>query len=634
MRWPSDSPSVLLVVAVRHGAAVGARSCAGAAMLVALFRVTMRLILAIGLALATGACRDEARPAEEPVAEHHLALSVAVTTGPVPYVYRAGLHDLGTYGTGPLTDLKLGVVREDLGWDVTVDATSMSDYLQRLDAHLAGQRAKLSAILEAGGELTVLVSFTPRWLSSCSSATEVLVGSGWPRWASCPPTDLAAWSAFVEATVRAYSAAGFAPRWEVWNEPNLEIFWNPDVSRATAAGRDATLDSYFQLYRATVVGARRADPSALVGGPTIAGLDEWVEGGAPETGFMARFIARAGATASAELGLARVPIDFVVWHDYDVQPRFAGARVPLLRDWLASAGYPRTTTLLIDEWNANVGGWPFEEVPAAERPFKVQRNDSEYDASYAAATLMAYGAAGLDRHSFSSVGEQAAGPPEFHGDQGIRTTNGARKPVYFGLQAMSALAGREVALQLTGPSPFLSARASVAPDGVVLVIANHVTERDLAVTQTLHYGATPALVAEAATFGAEELKAVVNGDRDPATLGVSAELAELLTQARSARVASETWSARPAEVEIELSDLPADRLLTETQQLVDAAHSNAFRAYRQSLAAGAGEAAAAQAARDAGIFEIVATRRREATPRATLRVVLQPYSVLLVRWTD
>jgi len=79
---------------------------------------------------------------------------------------------------------------------------------------------------------------------------------------------------------------------EVWNEPNLDGFWEK-----------ADRDAYFALYDVTARTLKAVDPALRVGGPSTAGA-AWV----PE------FLDHVAAN--------RVPVDFVTTHTYGVDGGF------------------------------------------------------------------------------------------------------------------------------------------------------------------------------------------------------------------------------------------------------------------------------------------------------------------------
>ncbi len=117
-----------------------------------------------------------------------------------------------------------------------------------------------------------------------------------------PPADWSAWRALIAALaehlIDRYGIDEVA-RWsfEVWNEPNLVVFWT------------GTIDEYLRLYEESARALKSVDARLAVGGPSTAAA-EWVE----------RLAAYAEHTA--------VPLDFVTSHTYgnlplDVRPALA-----------------------------------------------------------------------------------------------------------------------------------------------------------------------------------------------------------------------------------------------------------------------------------------------------------------------
>jgi xylan 1,4-beta-xylosidase len=109
-----------------------------------------------------------------------------------------------------------------------------------------------------------------------------------------PPRDWAEWRAVVEALARhlvdrygidAVAEWGF----EVWNEPNLEVFWT------------GTREDYFRLYDESAVAVKSVDLRLRIGGPATA-AGEWIEA-------MAAHAERSGT-----------PLDFVASHTYGNLP--------------------------------------------------------------------------------------------------------------------------------------------------------------------------------------------------------------------------------------------------------------------------------------------------------------------------
>ena len=109
-----------------------------------------------------------------------------------------------------------------------------------------------------------------------------------------PPANWGEWRELVAALathlVQRYGIEEVA-QWafEVWNEPNLEVFWS------------GTREEYLRLYDESVLGIKSVDPRLRVGGPSTA-AGEWVE------------------SLAAHAASDGVPLDFVSTHTYGNLP--------------------------------------------------------------------------------------------------------------------------------------------------------------------------------------------------------------------------------------------------------------------------------------------------------------------------
>lgn len=148
-----------------------------------------------------------------------------------------------------------------------------------------------------------------------------------------PPQDLSKYGEIIRHIVLHYNrgwANGFQNQvkyWEVWNEPDLgKIFW---------AG---TAREYQDLYRVAALAIKAADSRALVGGPTIARINEPSE---YREGFL------------AYVRDHKLPLDFFSWHWYSVDSGDAWDFAVLghqMRALLDKYGFTHTLSVL-DEWN-------------------------------------------------------------------------------------------------------------------------------------------------------------------------------------------------------------------------------------------------------------------------------------------
>jgi len=144
-------------------------------------------------------------------------------------------------------------------------------------------------LLSLGLRPVVELSFMPRAMASAPDLTVFTY-----RGIISPPSDWAEWHALVAALgrhlVERYGIEEVA-QWafEVWNEPNLVVFWS------------GTQQDYLRLYDESARALKGVDPRLRVGGPSTA-ASEWVE---------------SLASHARESGVA---LDFVSTHTYGNLP--------------------------------------------------------------------------------------------------------------------------------------------------------------------------------------------------------------------------------------------------------------------------------------------------------------------------
>ena len=239
-----------------------------------------------------------------------------------------------------------------------------------------------------------------------------------------PPRDEREWSDLVSATVRhlidRYGLAA-VKSWpiEVWNEPNLTVFWQ---------GADQA--AYLRLYELTVTAIKEVDADLQVGGPALSpGSDEWW---AP----FADFVTSRG-----------LPVDFVSRHAYTSE---APEHVPFgVHQRLAP---PVTLLEQFDAPRRHLAGTALAGLPvhitefnSSYRPDNLV-HDTAYHAAYLAPVL-AGGGDLVDSFSywtFCDVFEEAGVPTSIlHGGFGLLGHRQLRKPT-FHLYAFMARLGDDV----------------------------------------------------------------------------------------------------------------------------------------------------------------------------------------------
>jgi xylan 1,4-beta-xylosidase len=207
---------------------------------------------------------------------------------------------------------------------------------------------------------------------------------------------------------------------EVWNEPNLDGFWEK-----------ADRQAYFDLYESTARTIKAIDSEVRVGGPSTAGA-AWV----PE------FLSIAASR--------NVPIDFVTTHTYGVEGGFLDEEgkddnklsmsrdsivsdVRRVREQIAKSKFPNLP-LYFTEWSTSYN--PRDPV-----------HDSYISAAYILEKLKGSRGLlqGMSYWTYSDIFYEAGPPPSaFHGGFGLMTIDGIRKPAWFAYKYLHAIHGREV----------------------------------------------------------------------------------------------------------------------------------------------------------------------------------------------
>jgi xylan 1,4-beta-xylosidase len=233
------------------------------------------------------------------------------------------------------------------------------------------------------------------------------------------------WVALIEAFIRHLLDRYGAPEvhdwyFEVWNEPNLDGFWERADQKA-----------YFDLYTRTAKAIKGIAPLLRVGGPSTAGA-AWV----PE------FLAHAKAT--------NTPVDFITTHTYGVDhgylDEFGVEDRMLSPNPDAIVGDVRRVRKEIEA--SHLPGLPlfFTEWSTSYNPRDLV-HDSYMSAAYVLTKLKQ--TQGLAQHMsywvYSDLFEEP-GPPDapFHGGFGLMTREGIRKPTWFSYKYLAALQGKEV----------------------------------------------------------------------------------------------------------------------------------------------------------------------------------------------
>lgn len=232
---------------------------------------------------------------------------------------------------------------------------------------------------------------------------------------------------------------------EVWNEPNLSVFFNGDQQ------------AYFELYRHAAEAIKNVDASLQVGGPaTSAGQLSFGAPRSPGVQYYREFMQWAAA--------GNVPVDFGSAHGYETDTG-AGPNGPASFFLQNRADTPAGIPLYISETNASA-----------------DLGDPSLDTSSAAASFLrtvietAGSVDALSYWSFTDIFEEAGQADKpFHGGFGLQTIHGIKKPSYRLLQILHGVGQRRVPLALTGAPATVGGIAVTggAGGGVDVLLYNH-----------------------------------------------------------------------------------------------------------------------------------------------------------------
>ncbi len=309
-----------------------------------------------------------------------------------------------------------GVLHDDLGCYSERDGRPCYDF--------ASVDRVYDRILSLGLKPVVELSFMPRALASDPQATVFAYKA-----ITSPPRDYAAWGALVRALaqhlVERYGVTQVAGwGFEVWNEPNLEVFWTG--SRA----------DYFRLYDEAARAIKGVDERLQVGGPATAAA-----------GWIADF-----ATHVLESG---APVDFLATHTYGNVPLDVAATA-------ADAGLePRPVWWT--EWGVSPTHFARINDSLLGAPFVLHGMFSALDR----AEYLAYWV-------ISDHFEELGRPPRlFHGGFGLLTVGNLRKPRFWALRMLEMLGAERLNVTLAGDGAesMVQAIATREADGVIHVLA-------------------------------------------------------------------------------------------------------------------------------------------------------------------
>jgi xylan 1,4-beta-xylosidase len=301
--------------------------------------------------------------------------------------------------------------------------------------------ALYDSILAIGMKPFVELSFMPQALASGDKTVF------WWKGNITPPKDYGKWSQMIKALTEHWTARYGVEEvklwyFEVWNEPNLDIFWSGDQAE------------YFKLYEITAQAIKSVSPDYRVGGPATAGH-----------GWITETIEFADRN--------HVPLDFVSTHDYGVR----GIGVDENGDQRlfldpASDAISRP----VRESSARIKASPLPALPLhyTEWSTSYSPRDPVHDSYISAPYILSQlkGAEGfadsMSYWTFTDIFEENGPVPSpFHGGFGLLSFQGLHKPAFYAYQFLNRLGDVELTSNDTDSWTCRSSR------GVQLVFWNY-----------------------------------------------------------------------------------------------------------------------------------------------------------------
>ena len=277
-------------------------------------------------------------------------------------------------------------VRNDFGWGAIEKTKGVYDF--------SGPEALLKAVTPRGMRVIFILDYGNSLYT--------------PQWNSGPADDAsrAAYAHFAAASVAHFR--GQPILWEVWNEPNIDQFWEPKLN---AAG-------YAQMAQTAIAAMRIADPKAFIVGPALATFNWDYLDVLAKSGVLAQF-------------------DAITVHPYRRKsPETAIADFARLRKLIDQCSPTRHIPILAGEWGYSTA-WPNADI------------SDHQQAEYAVRQRLGDIAAGVPLSVWYDWRDDGIDPKEPEHHFGLLDHAGSAKPAYRAVKALhEALGGYEFVREL------------------------------------------------------------------------------------------------------------------------------------------------------------------------------------------
>lgn len=183
-------------------------------------------------------------PIPTPIANPVLNQAGIAAGGGLSYL---GQADLDIY-FGQLKELGVSWVRWDFDWGmIQVDGPTSFDW--------SGTDRVAQTAVKYGVKTLGIITYTPKWAQQTVCAGTF----------ACAPSDPTVFGKFSGEVAVRYAPLGIH-HWEIWNEPNIVMFWKPKPD----------VNSYVAILKSAYTNIKKVDPTAVVlsGGLSPAGDED------------------------------------------------------------------------------------------------------------------------------------------------------------------------------------------------------------------------------------------------------------------------------------------------------------------------------------------------------------------------
>lgn len=243
-----------------------------------------------------------------------------------------------------------------------------------------------------------------------------------------PPNNYEKWDALITALVKHWTGRYGEDevktwRFEIWNEPNLRIFWQPQTN---------SMEAYFQLYEHTSKAIHSVNKHYVIGGPAGAG-PVWTK----------QLIDFCESN--------NLPLDFISFHAYGLGDGPSGLDEYGNRKLYLSPNIHSVADIANSQFSIiQQSQKPHLPVHITEWSASYSPRDPVHDSYFEAAFILEQlrhteSTASMSYWTFTDVFEENGPPPRpFHGGFGLINYQGIPKPAYWAYRYLEMLGPTEL----------------------------------------------------------------------------------------------------------------------------------------------------------------------------------------------